>query len=308
MVDDGSTDGSAETDRGPGGRRTPRCCATAATAGRVPRSGPASRRRTGTSPRSSTPTSSTTLSNFAERSSSRCSLATRRWLTARARSVHTRRSRSGTCIGNKVLACVGELPVQHMALRCRDLLQDGGDLVCGAPRYAIGWASASRPRCTGSSSGWPSHLRGADRLRARTREEGKKLELDATGRALWILFRSGWADEVGDEGRRHRNRSRRAGHGRDACVDRSRGRRRSTKTKRRSTGSGAASPFFEPGLPELIDERSLRGGLSFEVDPSKAVVPGAEVVFICVGTPANLDGEANLVAVERAALGIARDT
>ena len=65
-------------------------------------------------------------------------------------------------------------------------------------------------------------------------------------------------------------------------------------------------PFFEPGLPELVDEQVAAGRLSFEYD-SKAVLPGVEVVMICVGTPANPDGETNLAAVERAALDIARD-
>jgi UDPglucose 6-dehydrogenase len=65
-------------------------------------------------------------------------------------------------------------------------------------------------------------------------------------------------------------------------------------------------PFFEPGLPELVDEQIAAGRLSFEHE-SKAVLPGAELVMICVGTPANPDGETNLAAVERAALHIARD-
>jgi UDPglucose 6-dehydrogenase len=66
------------------------------------------------------------------------------------------------------------------------------------------------------------------------------------------------------------------------------------------------SPFFEPGLPELVNEQVAAGRLSFEYE-SKPVLPGAEVVMICVGTPANPDGETNLAAVERAALDIARD-
>ena len=65
-------------------------------------------------------------------------------------------------------------------------------------------------------------------------------------------------------------------------------------------------PFFEPGLPELVDEQVAAGRLSFEYE-SKAALYGAEVVMICVGTPANADGETNLAAVERAALDIARE-
>lgn len=64
-------------------------------------------------------------------------------------------------------------------------------------------------------------------------------------------------------------------------------------------------PFFEPGLAELVDEQLTAGRLRFDHD-SAEVLPGAEVVVICVGTPANPDGETNLAAVERAALDIAR--
>ena len=46
------------------------------------------------------------------------------------------------------------------------------------------------------------------------------------------------------------------------------------------------------------------GRLRFDVDPTNAV-PGAEVMFFCVGTPARVSGEANLVALERATRGIA---
>ncbi len=65
------------------------------------------------------------------------------------------------------------------------------------------------------------------------------------------------------------------------------------------------SPFFEPGLTELIDQGASAGTLRFMVEPSDAV-PGAEVVFICVGTPAKASGEASVVAVERSARAVAR--
>ena len=64
-------------------------------------------------------------------------------------------------------------------------------------------------------------------------------------------------------------------------------------------------PFFEPGLGELLRELSSAGRVRFELDAASAL-PGAEIVFICVGTPANPDGEANLAAIERAAVDIAR--
>jgi UDPglucose 6-dehydrogenase len=65
------------------------------------------------------------------------------------------------------------------------------------------------------------------------------------------------------------------------------------------------TPFYEPGLQTLLDEQVASGRLSFDHE-ARDVLPGAEVVFICVGTPANPDGEANLGAVERAAADIAR--
>ena len=65
-------------------------------------------------------------------------------------------------------------------------------------------------------------------------------------------------------------------------------------------------PFFEPDLAELVAEQVSAGRLHFEHE-SAQVFAGAEVVVICVGTPANPDGETNLAAVERAALDIARD-
>ena len=64
-------------------------------------------------------------------------------------------------------------------------------------------------------------------------------------------------------------------------------------------------PFFEPGLQGLLDSQIAEGRLRFAVDPSDGV-PGADVVFVCVGTPAKASGEANLVAVERAARGVAK--
>jgi UDPglucose 6-dehydrogenase len=64
-------------------------------------------------------------------------------------------------------------------------------------------------------------------------------------------------------------------------------------------------PFFEPGLPELLQEGRRSGRLRFDVAPADAVAD-AEVLFICVGTPARASGEANLAAVERAARGLAR--
>ncbi|WP_028047251.1 UDP-glucose/GDP-mannose dehydrogenase family protein [Cellulomonas sp. URHE0023] len=43
------------------------------------------------------------------------------------------------------------------------------------------------------------------------------------------------------------------------------------------------APFYEPGLPELLTQAGATGRLSFSTDISEAA--GADVHFICVGTP-----------------------
>ncbi|MDP9069118.1 MAG: UDP-glucose/GDP-mannose dehydrogenase family protein [Actinomycetota bacterium] len=65
------------------------------------------------------------------------------------------------------------------------------------------------------------------------------------------------------------------------------------------------SPFYEPGLQDLLEQELDSGRLSFTSDISRAA-PGAEAVFICVGTPPRASGEASLVAVEKAAASAAR--
>ena len=59
------------------------------------------------------------------------------------------------------------------------------------------------------------------------------------------------------------------------------------------------SPFYEPGLQELLEQELDSGRLSFTSDVAEAA-PGCEAVFICVGTPPRASGEASLVAVEQA--------
>jgi UDPglucose 6-dehydrogenase len=63
--------------------------------------------------------------------------------------------------------------------------------------------------------------------------------------------------------------------------------------------------FFEPGLQGALSAEIAAGRLSFTVNPAEAIDQG-EVVFICVGTPARADGQANLLAVELAVREIAR--
>jgi UDPglucose 6-dehydrogenase len=64
-------------------------------------------------------------------------------------------------------------------------------------------------------------------------------------------------------------------------------------------------PFFEPGLEEALSREMQASRLMFTSTAAEAI-GDAEVVFICVGTPARADGEANLLAVERAVGEIAR--
>jgi UDPglucose 6-dehydrogenase len=59
------------------------------------------------------------------------------------------------------------------------------------------------------------------------------------------------------------------------------------------------SPFYEPNLDDLLTKHTLTGKLTFTTTTAEAVAR-ADVVFICVGTPASASGEANLIAVERA--------
>lgn len=63
--------------------------------------------------------------------------------------------------------------------------------------------------------------------------------------------------------------------------------------------------FFEPGLEDLMATTMAADRLSFTSDV-KLAVHDAQVIFICVGTPARANGEANLVAVEGAARDVAK--
>jgi len=56
------------------------------------------------------------------------------------------------------------------------------------------------------------------------------------------------------------------------------------------------TPFLEPGLDDLMARETESGRLSFHTDPA-AALPGAEVAFVCVGTPNGPDGRVDLSAV-----------
>lgn len=63
-------------------------------------------------------------------------------------------------------------------------------------------------------------------------------------------------------------------------------------------------PIYEPGLSEMIVRNVKAGRLRFTTDYAEALAD-AEFVFICVGTPSGVDGEADLRYVRMAAESIA---
>lgn len=63
-------------------------------------------------------------------------------------------------------------------------------------------------------------------------------------------------------------------------------------------------PFFEPGLDDLVQEGLKRKKLQFGSSYPK-IVPQAEVILICVGTPPKDDGETDLTFVLEAARSLA---
>ncbi len=60
-------------------------------------------------------------------------------------------------------------------------------------------------------------------------------------------------------------------------------------------------PFYEPHMEELVAD--ARGNLTFTTSYADAI-PGAQVVFIAVGTPPGKNGAADLRYLEAAARGI----
>jgi len=63
-------------------------------------------------------------------------------------------------------------------------------------------------------------------------------------------------------------------------------------------------PIYEPGLKELIDRNVRAGRLTFTTSYEEGL-DGSEFVFIAVGTPSGVDGEADLRYVAAAARSIA---
>ena len=65
------------------------------------------------------------------------------------------------------------------------------------------------------------------------------------------------------------------------------------------------SPIYEPGLNEMIARNVKAGRLHFTTSYEEAL-KGAEYIFICVGTPSGVDGEADLQYVRMAAESVAK--
>jgi UDPglucose 6-dehydrogenase len=64
-------------------------------------------------------------------------------------------------------------------------------------------------------------------------------------------------------------------------------------------------PIYEPGLKELVERNALAGRLSFTTSYEEGLA-GTEFVFIAVGTPSGVDGEADLRYLATSAETVAR--
>ncbi len=69
--------------------------------------------------------------------------------------------------------------------------------------------------------------------------------------------------------------------------------------------NGGKSPIYEPGLDELIHRNTHAGRLKFTTDKPTAY-QSAEIIFICVGTPSDDKGNADLKYVLAAAADIGK--
>lgn len=65
-------------------------------------------------------------------------------------------------------------------------------------------------------------------------------------------------------------------------------------------------PFYEPGITEMLKKYLKEGSFKVEKEQSKAI-KDAECIFVCVGTPQNPDGSADLSQLETVANTIAEN-
>lgn len=63
-------------------------------------------------------------------------------------------------------------------------------------------------------------------------------------------------------------------------------------------------PIYEPGLEEMVTRNYAAGRLTFTTDYASAI-PDAEYIFVAVGTPSGVDGEADLKYIRNAVENIA---
>src|ERR1035441_7107990 len=63
-------------------------------------------------------------------------------------------------------------------------------------------------------------------------------------------------------------------------------------------------PFYEPGVPERLEQALKSKRLSFTSDPA-AAAENADVIFLCVGTPTSHSGTPDMSQVEAAVRSIA---
>jgi UDPglucose 6-dehydrogenase len=66
------------------------------------------------------------------------------------------------------------------------------------------------------------------------------------------------------------------------------------------------SPFYEPGLPELLKKHMDNGRLKFS-DRTEDAIDFGQAIFICVGTPSTERGKADMTFVEAVARTIAEN-
>jgi UDPglucose 6-dehydrogenase len=76
-------------------------------------------------------------------------------------------------------------------------------------------------------------------------------------------------------------------------------------TARIATLQAGKIPIYEPNLDKLLDTVVREGRLRFTADTAEAV-RGADIIFICVGTPPTETGEADLSAIDNVARLIAQ--
>lgn len=65
-------------------------------------------------------------------------------------------------------------------------------------------------------------------------------------------------------------------------------------------------PIYEPGLEELLQSNMKKGRLSFSPDVA-GTIRGVEVLFVCVGTPQQDDGSADMSQIEEVSRRIAEN-